>query len=257
MTPISSGTDGTQIWKFTHNGVDTHPIHFHAFDVQVLNRVTWDNIIMPPDATELGWKDTLRISPLDRHDRCVRAVVPKLPWDVPNSVRLINPAMQDGVSIALSSVAGKLDMGMTAFAPNGEPIDVYNHYMNFGSEYVYHCHILSHEEMDMMRPVSLAYPPVAPSNLNVAAPTGSGASRYVQLTWTDNSRSETNWVIERSSTGANGPWTVLPTIPSDPANPALSPTTGQSINRTVTYRDVIGTRSASILLPGPSHQRGG
>jgi hypothetical protein len=25
-----------------------------------------------------------------------------------------------------------------------------NHYVNFGAEYVYHCHILSHEEMDMM-----------------------------------------------------------------------------------------------------------
>ena len=29
LTPISVGTDGTQIWKITHNGVDTHPIHFH------------------------------------------------------------------------------------------------------------------------------------------------------------------------------------------------------------------------------------
>ena len=50
MTPISSATDGTQIWKITHNGVDTHPIHFHLYDVQVINRVTWDNIIIPPDA---------------------------------------------------------------------------------------------------------------------------------------------------------------------------------------------------------------
>ena len=41
--------DGTQIWKLTHNGVDTHPIHFHLYDVQVLNRVTWDNIIIKPD----------------------------------------------------------------------------------------------------------------------------------------------------------------------------------------------------------------
>ncbi len=32
---ISSGADGTQIWKITHNGVDTHPIHFHLFNVQL------------------------------------------------------------------------------------------------------------------------------------------------------------------------------------------------------------------------------
>ncbi len=28
--------DGTQIWKITHNGVDTHSIHFHLFNVQLL-----------------------------------------------------------------------------------------------------------------------------------------------------------------------------------------------------------------------------
>ena len=61
ITPISSASDGTQIWRITHNGVDTHPIHFHLFDVQLLNRVTWDNIIIPPEATELGWKDTVRM----------------------------------------------------------------------------------------------------------------------------------------------------------------------------------------------------
>ena len=59
------GTDGTQIWKITHNGVDTHPIHFHLFNVQVLNRVTWDNIIIPTEPSELGWKETVRISPLE------------------------------------------------------------------------------------------------------------------------------------------------------------------------------------------------
>ncbi len=40
ITPISDAEDGTQIWRVTHNGVDTHPIHFHLYDVQVLNRVT-------------------------------------------------------------------------------------------------------------------------------------------------------------------------------------------------------------------------
>ncbi len=33
---------------------------------------------------------------------------------------------------------------------------------NFGWEYVWHCHILSHEEMDMMRPISVSVPPIAP-----------------------------------------------------------------------------------------------
>ena len=59
IRPIETA-DGTQIWKITHNGVDTHPLHWHLYDVQLLNRVTWDNIIIPPDASELGWKDTVR-----------------------------------------------------------------------------------------------------------------------------------------------------------------------------------------------------
>ena len=50
VTPIGLADDGAQIWKITHNGVDTHPIHWHLYDVQVLNRVTWDNIIIPPEA---------------------------------------------------------------------------------------------------------------------------------------------------------------------------------------------------------------
>ena len=37
--------------------------------------------------------------------------------------------------------------------------------MNFGAEYVFHCHILSHEEMDMMRPVSIVTPPVKADGL--------------------------------------------------------------------------------------------
>ena len=42
---------------------------------------------------------------------------------------------------------------------------ILNHYVNFGWEYVYHCHILSHEEMDMMHSLVFAVPPKAPSGL--------------------------------------------------------------------------------------------
>jgi hypothetical protein len=77
--PITSADDGTQIWKFTHNGVDTHPIHFHLFDVQLLNRVGWDGIIRKPHASELGWKDTVRISPLEDTIVAIRPIIPPIP----------------------------------------------------------------------------------------------------------------------------------------------------------------------------------
>src|SRR4030067_929633 len=90
---------------------------------------------------------------------------------------------------------------MTAFAPSGDPIDVRNHYVNFGAEYVYHCHILSHEEMDMMHSVLYAFPPVAPSGLAFNDQTGT-------LSWIDNSGSETAFVVEKSTDGGL-PWTEV------------------------------------------------
>ena len=200
VTPIAAGDDGTQIWKITHNGVDTHPIHWHAYDVQVLNRVTWDNIIIPPDATELGWKDTVRISPLEDTIVALRPVRPKLPFDIPNSVRLLSPMQTNGAWIANTTGAQASGLPLLAFAPNGDPIDIVNHWVNFGEEYTYHCHILSHEEMDMMRPVSIATPPLAPSGLAFDPATKT-------LRWTDNALSETQFVVQKSTDGTN--WTPV------------------------------------------------
>ena len=52
------------------------------------------------------------------------------------------------------------------FDPDGNAIpEILNHYVNFGWEYVWHCHILSHEEMDMMHSLVFAVPPRAPTDL--------------------------------------------------------------------------------------------
>jgi len=181
VTPISSGTDGTQIWKITHNGVDTHPLHFHLYDVQVINRVTWDNIIIPPDPTELGWKDTVRVSPLEDTYVAVRPIVPTLPFGVPDSVRPLNPAMPIG---AMGSATGPngTEAGFNNTLPNGDPTvtPIENVLSNFGWEYVWHCHILSHEEMDMMRPVTVHVARALP-----AAPVLSFTRGSVDLAWTD------------------------------------------------------------------------
>jgi hypothetical protein len=70
--------------------------------------------------------------------------------------------------------------------------------------------------MDMMRPVLLAVPPMAPTSVVHNAGT---------LTWFDNSLSETAFVVEKSSQG--GPWLELARMdrPLDVAN-----TTGQQIS---------------------------
>ncbi len=214
ITPIT-GADGSQIWKITHNGVDTHPIHFHLYDVQVLNRVTWDNIIIPTDPTELGWKDTIRVSPLEDTIVALRPIIPWTPWELPNAIRNLNPMLPDGSTAAFNNIdaAGNPTAAIT------------NQLVNFGWEYVYHCHILSHEEMDMMRPVSVALPPKKANNVTWST-SGTGPNTRLTVNWTDNSISETAYVLQR--TADNGvTWIDVATI----ASPLNQPnTTGTALS---------------------------
>ena len=184
----------TQIWKITHNGVDTHPVHFHLVNVQVINRVGWDGTIKPVDPNEVGWKDTVRMNPLEDIYVAVRAKAPVLPFGVPNSLRPLDPSQPLGVT-----------SGFTQVNPaTGTPAVVTNVTGNFGWEYVWHCHILGHEENDFMRPFIFKYVAIAP-----AAPTGLALAAGGVLTWTDptpaaalttpsNQQNEIGFRIERS-----------------------------------------------------------
>jgi FtsP/CotA-like multicopper oxidase with cupredoxin domain len=218
ITPISSASDGTQIWRITHNGVDTHPIHFHLYDVQILNRVTWDNIIIPPDPNELGWKETVRTSPLEDTIVALRPIVPQIPFEIPNSIRNLSPMDVTGST-----------MGFNNIAPDGTGTNpITNQLVNYGWEYVWHCHILSHEEMDMMRPQSLVLPPIAPSGLTNTLQSAGGSQRRAVLTWNDNSITETSFDVQRS-TNLGGTWTTITTIQSPLGSP--------NIHQTRTYTD--------------------
>ncbi|MHB8076823.1 hypothetical protein [Desulfosporosinus fructosivorans] len=203
-TPIGSLIDGTQIWKITHNGVDTHTIHTHLFSSQLINRVAWDGGMLPPDLNELGWKETFRVNPLEHTIIALRPSIPtdlQVPFEVPNSVRLIDPTMPVGAVLTPPPPAGWFD-------PLGNPINqVTNHYVNFGWEYVYHCHILAHEEMDMMHAMVFAVPPKAPTNL-VGNLIGSDLNKRVVLTWINNTINETSFTVQRS-VNSTGPWTTL------------------------------------------------
>jgi FtsP/CotA-like multicopper oxidase with cupredoxin domain len=194
-----------QIWKITHNGVDTHGIHFHLFNVQVINRVGWDGAIRPPDPEELGWKETVKMNPLEIIYVALQPVVPKLPFPVPDSSRLLDPADISGTTTQFTNIDPYTNT----------PTTTTNATTNFGWEYVWHCHLLGHEENDMMRPiqfVTTAADYVTP----VTAPTGLAAvpvTGQVNLTWTDNSSNETGFRIERA-TGA-GAFAEIGTVGPD------------------------------------------
>ena len=147
--------DGTQLWKISHNGVDMHPIHFHIFDVQVVNRVGWDGMIRLPAPQELGWKDTVRIAPLEDTVVAMRPWTPPLPFSIPFSLRALNPA------IPIGSGYGFTNIDPVTQNPLVPPTT--NVVISFAWEYVWHCHILSHEENDMMRAIVLNVTSVHPA----------------------------------------------------------------------------------------------
>jgi spore coat protein A len=69
---------------------------------------------MPPDPNYRGWKETVRMNPGEVTRVIMNFTLPPVPFPVPGSPR-----------------AG----------------------LKGGHEYVWHCHILEHEEHDMMRPL--------------------------------------------------------------------------------------------------------
>ncbi len=111
-----------EIWEIANLTGDTHPIHFHLVNVQILNRQPFDPATYngtptflgapyAPAKTELGWKETVRMNPGEVIRVIMRFDLPAVPFTVPMSPR------------------------------------------TGGHEYVWHCHILEHEEHDMMRPL--------------------------------------------------------------------------------------------------------
>ena len=73
---------------------------------------------------------------------------------------------------------------------------VTNTLQDYGWEYVWHCHLLGHEENDMMRPMVFEVAPAAPSALVATPGTGS-----VALAWTDNATepAATMYTVERAT----------------------------------------------------------
>jgi spore coat protein A len=121
-----------EVWHVWNLSADTHPIHLHLVNAQILQRQAFSGnganqpltlIGQPrgPEANELGWKETIQMHPFEVTTLIMKFDLPATPFTVPSSPR-----------------AATYDMN--------EENTTYH-------EYVYHCHILEHEEHDMMRPL--------------------------------------------------------------------------------------------------------
>ena len=68
------------------------------YNLQVINRVFWDGTIVPPEENEVGWKESVRINALQDLVVAMRPIAPDIPWEIPNSIRLLNPITANGFS---------------------------------------------------------------------------------------------------------------------------------------------------------------
>ncbi|MEI8170071.1 MAG: multicopper oxidase domain-containing protein [Rhodoferax sp.] len=173
----------TQFWHLKNHDADNHPIHFHLFNVQVIARVQADGFLRNPEPNEAGWKETVQNWPSEEVIVALKPKTPALPFGLPDSVRLMDPTMNAGVNTNEALIYPTGVTAPLAFQQfdlvTGLAKSVANVQLNYGWEYVFHCHILGHEENDLMRP--LVYLP------HIAQP---GAPTNVKLTgnlisWTD------------------------------------------------------------------------
>lgn len=115
------GVGTTEIWEYYNTTVDAHPMHMHLVDFRVLDRQTFTGTLTP-----------------------------KLNSDASNGA-ILQPAsiVKTGVALPVSAwEAGRKD---TVKLFPGEVTRVLVSF-NRPGEYVYHCHIISHEDHEMMRP---------------------------------------------------------------------------------------------------------
>ena len=179
---------------------------------------------------ELGWKDTIQMNPLEDAIVALRPIIAtNHPFKVPNSVRLLDPTQPTGGI-----------MNFTNINPLGNPVTVTNEMTNFGWEYVDHCHLLGHEENDMMRPMCCAVPPEAPTLLHVTSTTGG-----IGLGWTNNAlNNSTSLSIQRSTTSA---FTTFVTFTPASAT-ATTYTDTTAVVGTPYYYRVIAVNTVGIIV---------
>src|ERR1051326_5031601 len=115
----------TEVWEIFNTTADVHPMHFHLVNVQVINRTP----VQSPSLgnTRGGVTFTGPAPPAEPNETGWKETVMHFPGTV---TRLIM----------------RFDLPSVPFTVPASP-------RTGGNEYVWHCHILEHEEHDMMRPL--------------------------------------------------------------------------------------------------------
>jgi spore coat protein A len=111
-----------EIWRLINLSPDTHPIHVHIESFQILNRQSAEVKVPDGGITDSGTSASVRIG----------------------------AKVDDGIPHVLD--ANELGLKDTVRVNANEVVDILVRFDTFAGRYMYHCHILEHEDHDMMRP---------------------------------------------------------------------------------------------------------
>ena len=115
----------TEVWEIFNATADVHPMHFHLVNVQLINRQPFKTGSL--GSTAGGANFTGPVAPAEPNETGWKETVMMLPGTV-------------------TRIIMRFDLPVVPFAVPPSP-------RTGGNEYVWHCHILEHEEHDMMRPL--------------------------------------------------------------------------------------------------------
>jgi o-aminophenol oxidase len=111
-----------EIWRIVNLTEDTHPMHVHLGSFQVLDRLPAAVEIPDDGITATGARATVRIG-VETED------------GIPHTLDDNERGLKDTVRVNRNEV-----------------VDIVVRFQAFAGRYMYHCHILEHEDRDMMRP---------------------------------------------------------------------------------------------------------
>ncbi len=143
----------TEIWEIVNTTADTHPIHLHLIQFQLLSRQAFDSARYSADWDTLNGQGSLPLlKPTQRLLPAAYLTAPPTPA----------PKTERGWKDTLRMNPGEVTRIIVRFAPTDAPvattvagINLFKFDPIFGPGYVWHCHILEHEDNEMMRPLSV------------------------------------------------------------------------------------------------------
>lgn len=179
--PTEIPTEGTtEVWKIINTTIDAHPMHIHLTQWQIVNRQKFDAAgymaayatawlpkglpNFPAGATYPGGGGSPYPYDFNNGEGTVGGNPAIGPFLDPNGITLPKP-QENGWKDAIIALPGEVSTYICRLAPTEVAIDapadqkVYSFDPSNGPGYVWHCHIIDHEDMDMMRPMPLYFSP--------------------------------------------------------------------------------------------------